>query len=230
VPQRLEYGDLIRNKTSELNRYGVEQRLECEATAADVLAEHPDVVIVATGQDEVPPAHVPGMDGARVRTPIQVLAAPRPDACHVMVIDEIGSHQATSLAEYLAEGGCRISMVTSAFSVGQELGVTLDLELWHSRMGGLEIDFYAGHIVLDVTGDPVLLDIYANRQITLHGVALIVPVNHGRSRDGLYRELREQVPEIFRVGDALAPKDVGEAILDGHRAARKACGMEINWQ
>ena len=230
VPQRLEYGDLIRNKTSELNRYGVEQRLECEATAADVLAEHPDVVIVATGQDEVPPAHVPGMDGARVRTPIQVLAAPRPDACHVMVIDEIGSHQATSLAEYLAEGGCRISMVTSAFSVGQELGVTLDLELWHSRMGGLEIDFYAGHIVLDVTGDPVLLDIYANRQITLHGVALIVPVNHGRSRDGLYRELREQVPEIYRVGDALAPKDVGEAILDGHRAARKACGMEINWQ
>ena len=230
VPQRLEYGDLIRNKTSELNRYGVEQRLECEATAANVLAEHPDVVIVATGQDEVPPAHVPGMDGARVRTPIQVLAAPRPDACHVMVIDEIGSHQATSLAEYLAEGGCRISMVTSAFSVGQELGVTLDLELWHSRMGGLQIDFYAGHIVLDVTGDPVLLDIYANREITLHDVALIVPVNHGRSRDGLYRELREQVPEIYRVGDALAPKDVGEAILDGHRAARKACGMEINWQ
>jgi hypothetical protein len=37
------------------------------------------------------------------------------------------------------------------------------------------------------------------------------------------------VPTLYRVGDALAPKDVGEAILDGHRAARRVCGLPLEW-
>jgi 2,4-dienoyl-CoA reductase (NADPH2) len=239
VPQRLEYGDLIRNKTSELKRYGVELRLGRAVSAADVLGAppeaRPDAVIVATGQEEVRPGHIPGMDSPRVRTPIDVLAGPRPappDVRHALIVDDIGFHQATSLAEYLAEGGCRLTMVTSAFAVGQQLGVTLDLELWHGRMarhpeGTLAL--YPRHIVLDVTGDPVLLDIYANTQTVLEGVDLIVPVNHGRPRDDLYAALQGHVPTLYRVGDALAPKDVGEAILDGHRAARRVCGLPLEW-
>ncbi len=239
VPQRLEYGDLIRNKSSELKRYGVALRLGRAVTAQDVLAappaQAPHAVIVATGQEEVPPAHIPGMDGPRVRMPIAVLAGPRPAreaALHVLIVDEVGSHSATSLAEYLAECGCRISLVTSAFTVGQQLGVTLDLELWHGRMGRYPqgtLRLYPRHIVLDVRADPVLLDIYANTRTTLPGVDWIVPVNHGRPRDGLYHALQGRVPELYRVGDALAPKDVGEAILDGHRAARRLCGLDLEW-
>jgi 2,4-dienoyl-CoA reductase (NADPH2) len=169
------------------------------------------------------------MDGPRVRTPIQVLREARPAPGHVLIVDEIGSHQATSLAEYLADGGCRISLVTSAFAAGQDLGVTLDLELWHQRMGG-RVAFYPGHIVLDVREDPLLLDVWSNRQTVLHDVSLIVPVQHGRSRDDLFHALAGKAGQVLRAGDALAPKDVGEAILDGHRAARLACGMELNWQ
>ena len=230
IPSRLEYGDLIRNKNGELLRHGAEVRLETEMTAERILAEGPDAVVLATGQEEARPAHIPGMVGARVKTPLEVLAGPRPQPCHVMIIDEIGFHQATSLAEYLAEGGCRISMVTSAFCVGQELGVTLDLELWHQRMGDKEVDIYAGHIATSVEGDPELLDIYANRPRRLEAVDMIVPVNFGRCRDGLFQALKGNVPELYRVGDALAPKDVGEAILDGHRAGRRISGMELGWQ
>jgi len=239
VPQRLEYGDLIRNKTSELKRYGVELRLGRAVTADDVLTaspgEAPDAVIIATGQEETRPAHIPGMDSPRVRTPIQVLDGLRPappDVRHALIVDDIGFHQATSVAEYLAEGGCRISLVTSAFAAGQQLGVTLDLDLWHGRMARFPegmLHLYTGHIVLDVAGDPLLLDIYANTQTTLPDVDLIVPVNHGHARDDLYRALEGRVPELVRVGDALAPKDVGEAILDGHRAARRLCGMPLEW-
>ena len=230
VPQRLEYGDLIRNKSAELRRYGAEARLNTEATPELILAEAPDAVIVATGQDETRPAHIPGMDGPRVRTPIEMLGAPRPAGAHVLIIDDIGFHQATSLAEYLAESGCRVSLVSSAFAVGQDLGITLDLELWHGRMGARSLALYPGHIVLDVRDHPVLLDIYANRQTALEDVDWIVPVQHGRSRDGLYHALRGRVPRVLKAGDALAPKDVGEAILDGHRAARVVSGMELNWQ
>lgn len=243
LPQRLEFGDLIRNKTGELRRAGVEVRLGHAVTVEEVQRERPDAVIVATGQEELPPAHVPGMDGPRVRTPLQVLAeGPLPPAGkgggeanggHVLIVDELGSHQASGIAEFLAESGWRISLVTSAFQPGQQLGVTLDLELWHARMGAYPagaLTLYPGQVVLDVEGDPLLLNIHCNTQWNLEDVDLIVPVNHGRSRDGLYKELQGHVPEMYRVGDALSPKDVGEAILDGHRAARIVSGIELNWQ
>jgi 2,4-dienoyl-CoA reductase (NADPH2) len=230
VGSRLEYGDLIRNKTAELRRSGAEVALDTEATAERVLGEAPDAVILATGQEETRPLHIPGMEGERVRTPIEVLARPRPQPCHVLIIDEIGFHQATSIAEYLAEGGCRITMVTSAFSVGQELGVTLDLELWHQRVADKPIEILAGHIVVSVEQDPVLLDIYTKRERVIKDVGLIVPVNFGKSRTELFAALRDKVPEIWRVGDALAAKDVGEAILDGHRAARQLGGLALGWR
>ncbi len=238
APQRLEYGDLIRNKTSELKRYGVNLCLGREATVEALLAEQPDAVIVATGQEEACPAHIPGMDGAtigkdRVRTPLQVLAQPRLTG-HVLIVDDIGFHQATSLAEYLLAGaGCRVTLVTSAFYVGQHLGVTLDLELWHARMAAAtaagDLRLIPAHVVLDVRADPLLLDIQSGRQWSLPAVDWIVPVNHGRPRAELFFTLRGRVP-VLRAGDALAPKDVGEAILDGHRAARKLCGLEVQWQ
>jgi hypothetical protein len=96
------------------------------------------------------------------------------------------------------------------------------------------VQVLTGHIVLDVTADPVLLDIYSGAQRPLPGVDWIVPVNHGRPRNALYFALQGHVPQVMRVGDALAPKDVGEAILDGHRAARlinpEALGGEVRWQ
>ncbi|MEE8436385.1 MAG: FAD-dependent oxidoreductase, partial [bacterium] len=132
VSQRLEYGDLIRNKTAELKRHGVILRLGREVTADTVLEappeEAPDAVILATGQEETRPGHIPGIEGPRVRTPIEVLDGPRPASGHALIIDDMGAHQAASLAEYLAEGGCRVTLVTSAFHVGQHLGTSLDLE------------------------------------------------------------------------------------------------------
>ena len=51
----------------------------------------------------------------------------------VMVIDEIGFHHATSVAELLADRGCAVEIVTPGMVVGQDLGVTLDMENWWIR-------------------------------------------------------------------------------------------------
>ena len=50
-----------------------------------------------------------------------------------MVIDEIGFHHATSVAELLADRGCAVEIVTPGMVVGQDLGVTLDMENWWIR-------------------------------------------------------------------------------------------------
>jgi pyruvate/2-oxoglutarate dehydrogenase complex dihydrolipoamide dehydrogenase (E3) component len=41
-----------------------------------------------------------------------------------------------------------------------------------------------------------------------------------RSTDDLYRALRGEVPELYAVGDCVAPRGVHQAILDATRAAR----------
>ncbi len=56
----------------------------------------------------------------------------RPEG-HVVVVDELGFHQATSVAELLADRGCTVEVVTPGMVVGQDLGVTLDLEHWNVR-------------------------------------------------------------------------------------------------
>ena len=52
-----------------------------------------------------------------------------------MLIDEIGFHHATSVAELLADRGCAVEVVTPGMVVGQDLGITLDMEQWWIRAG-----------------------------------------------------------------------------------------------
>ena len=53
----------------------------------------------------------------------------------VVLIDEIGFHHATSVAELLADRGCAVEVVTPGMVVGQDLGITLDMEQWWMRAG-----------------------------------------------------------------------------------------------
>ena len=54
-------------------------------------------------------------------------------------------------------------------------------------------------------------------------------LSHRVSNDGLYRDLiadpqvlaAEEIEAVYRVGGAVAPVPVGDAIFDGHRLARE---------
>ena len=64
-----------------------------------------------------------------------VLTGAAHPAGDVVLIDEIGFHHATSVAELLADRGCRVEVVTPGMVVGQDLGITLDMEQWWIRAG-----------------------------------------------------------------------------------------------
>ncbi len=66
----------------------------------------------------------------------------------VVVVDELGFHQATSVAELLADRGCRVEIVTNGMVVAQDLGITLDMENWWIRAsakGIVQIDRSRAH-------------------------------------------------------------------------------------
>ncbi len=134
VPNRAEFGDLIRNQLAECRRLGVTIRFGVRATAGLISENLPADVIVATGAESQRPWWVPaGADHVvDVRDVLDGSASPTGD---VVVIDELGFHQATSVAELLADRGCRVEIITNGMVVGQDLGITLDMENWWMRAG-----------------------------------------------------------------------------------------------
>ena len=126
----------MRNQLTECRRLGVRLELGVGVWAGLVEEKRPDAVVVATGAE-------PLARGGR---------RPRPNRCStyatsstarrpaedlppntVVVIDEIGFHHATSVAELLADRGCQVEVVTNGMVVGQDLGITLDMEGWWAR-------------------------------------------------------------------------------------------------
>ena len=128
VPGRHQFGELPRRLAARARRLGVHVQTSHPVDAGFLRAERPDAVVLATGAVPVQPAWAHGHP--RIVDVRQVAdGSARPEGT-VVVLDELGFHQATSVAELLADRGCTVEMITSALMVGQDLGLTLDLELW----------------------------------------------------------------------------------------------------
>jgi 2,4-dienoyl-CoA reductase-like NADH-dependent reductase (Old Yellow Enzyme family) len=105
----------------QVRKLGVDIRLGTEADAAMVLAERPDVVIMATGGrpslgDEPGAEHV-------VSTWDVLTGVVEPTGA-VLLYDEMGQHNAASAAEHLAKRGCLVELATHDRMVAEEVGTT----------------------------------------------------------------------------------------------------------
>ncbi len=141
----------------------------------------------------------------------------------VVVVDELGFHQATSVAELLADRGCRVEIVTNGMVVGQDLGITLDMETWNvkAHAKGIDqqvdlvpmgVDDDAGHLVLTLQHHPTGTD----QQRSCDWVVCAV---HQEPEDGLWQILKDRSTAVHRVGDCLAPRRAHAAVIEGHRVA-----------
>ncbi|MGQ9927653.1 MAG: mycofactocin system FadH/OYE family oxidoreductase 2 [Chloroflexaceae bacterium] len=220
VTNRAEFGDLVRNLLHELHQLEVTVHTGVAADADMVLAGQPDAVVIATGS--IPDRNAfPGADGPEVADVTDILAGRVTPGKRVMIVDRLGFHEATSVAEYLAEQGCRVEIVTPTLYVGQDLGITLDLENWYRRARQLNIVCTPNVSVLNAANGLVTaVHNYSGQIITFDPVDTIVLAVRRRADAGLYFALKGHVPELHRIGDALAPRRAHAAIIEGERVGR----------
>jgi hypothetical protein len=62
---------------------------------------------------------------------------------------------------------------------------------------------------------------YSGRPETIEGVDTVVLAWGGRAVDQLHRALKGKVPHLELVGDAMAPRRMHDAMLEGTRAGRR---------
>jgi mycofactocin system FadH/OYE family oxidoreductase 2 len=216
VPNRAEFGDLVRNQLHECGRLGIPIEYGVDVDVAEVARRRPDTVVVATGAVAARPWWAPG-DAEWIVDVRDVLEGTAHPAGSVLVLDELGFHHATSVAELLADRGCDVEVVTPGMVVGQDLGVTLDLEGWWIRATAKGIRQTTELVPMSVDGHTLHLQHHptgAMVERTPDWVVLAVPASPA---DELYRRLRADGWEVQRVGDALAPRRAHAAVVDGER-------------
>ncbi len=206
----------------------VDVRTGVEATAARVLAERPDSVIVATGSRYAGDGEsgflsrpIPGADQPFVMTPEQVLEEGRMPAGHVLILDEEGIHTAAGIAELLAAGGARVELVTRSMQPVQNLVWTFESVKVVAKLKSLGVRLTQGMYVREIGHRRVTLyDIFTEASEVRDEVDAVILVTMRKPVSGLAAELEGRVDQLLVAGDALAPRGLADAIFDGHRLAR----------
>ncbi|MFO1090337.1 MAG: FAD-dependent oxidoreductase [Hyphomicrobiales bacterium] len=228
---------------AEVEQLGVDVRLNTFVEAADVLAEEPDVVVVASGG--VPRTlRVPGGELA-VSTWDMAGGGPG-DFESVLIFDEEGGHTAVSLAQHLAAKGKAVTLATADRVVGRSLGgssypvylaalaesgvrLITDHQLASIERSGNRLQAVLRHaygaarheVVVDrvvaelgtAPADELFHALKANA--ANHGVTDVEALKDWKAQPWLEAETPGML--LFRVGDAVASRDVHAAMLDALR-------------
>jgi 2,4-dienoyl-CoA reductase (NADPH2) len=221
VPSRAEFLDLTRNLVAAAQRVGVDVKLSCEATADLLRSEAPDVVVLATGA--VPARPWWAGESTRVVDVRDVLEGRVQPQGQVLVLDELGFHPATSVAELLADRGCTVEVATPGMVVGQDLGITLDLETWNVKADAKGIAQLTDVVPMGAVEDGERVTLTLQHHPTGTDVARtvdwVVVAGQQRADDALWHALKGASFAVHRVGDCLAPRRAHAAVIDGHRVA-----------
>src|SRR5208282_866419 len=119
----------------------------------------------------------------------------RPEGA-VLVVDELGSHQAPSVAELLAAHGCAVEIATPAMVVGGELEPTGDLEGFNMRAAARQIVQSTDLVVTALEPGGVRLLHHPTGTVEQRAVDWVVLAVAPVSEDGLYKDLRSEAPGL----------------------------------
>ncbi|MRR35981.1 mycofactocin system FadH/OYE family oxidoreductase 2, partial [bacterium] len=129
-------------------------------------------------------------------------------------------------AEFLANQGKTVHVITSSLFVGAELGPTQDLYLTRQRLLQKGVTFTPDLAVMEVAGETGAktvkgFNVYSNQWDEWGPFDAIVLAMGQKVDESLYFSLKGKVNELYRVGDCVAPRKVDMAIWEGHRIGRE---------
>ena len=218
APKREEYAKIADWLGRQVEKAGVEVKLGVRATADALLALEPDAVIVATGATARFP-DLPGVDLPHVTTTVEALLGRVTPGRRVVVVDEDGHYAAPTTADLLAGKGCQVTLISKYFMVGEDIdeGIRSDI---YARL------FAQGVVLQPLTAAKAIVPgglrtrhTFSGAEATIEADTVVLSFG-GKANDGLFHELDGRVGELRLVGDAVSPRRIHDAMLDGTRAAR----------
>ncbi len=232
---------------AEVARLGVEIRLDSFVEGPELLADAPDVVLVATGG--TPDRSLPEGGEDLVTTTWELLGGEVQPAEEILLYDETGSHGALSTADWLAAQGKQVELATPDHQVGRGIGgqnlpvylrnlyragarLLPDHRLLAVRREGnglvavlwneyarTRVERRTAQVVVERTTLPADAPFQALKagarnlgEIDIEALVVLQPQPEDANPAGTY--------QLFRLGDAVAARDIHAALLDANRLVR----------
>ncbi|GED21369.1 dimethylglycine demethylation protein DgcA [Halomonas halmophila] len=254
APQRDQIAGITRWYQLELNRLGVDQRMGTRADQATILDLRPDIVVLATGGrpylDQFEDwGYDADLEQSLVVSTWDILDGRVEPGKNVLIYDTICEFSGVSAADYLAEKGAQVEIVTDDVKPGSAVGGTTfptyyrslyEKEVVMSSDMGLHKVYREGDSLV-----AVLENEYTGTQEE-RVVDQVVVENSIRPDEALYYELKPQSrnkgqldlealyaadPQpclseegdgwlLFRLGDCTSPRNTHAAIYDALRICK----------
>ena len=246
-PRRKEMISVIDWRMAQCEKLGVTFRFNTWADAAAVQSENPDVVIIATGG--LPHTEVLGKGNDLVVSSWDIIAGDVKPGSNVLVYDDAGDPAALQAAEFIAQTGAKVEIMTPDRAFAPEV-MAMNLVPYMRSLQKLNTTFTVTYRLeaVEKSGNELTATIGSDyggveKKQTYDQVV----VNHGTiPLDELYFELKPlssnlgavnyedlingkpQVEnrnpdgtfQLFRIGDAVAARNTHAAIYDGLRLAK----------
>jgi len=230
LPRRDEIEGVVRWLAMQLELYGVEVVTGVAMSAERIVSLGADAVVLATGAryldngiSGVTAQPIAGWDSAgTVTTPEAILAGAVEPGPTVVILDADGHVTPVGLAEKLAARGAALTLVTCYPMVAPKLVDEVNFPYVYSRLLELGVAMRVNSWAARIRADAVdVFNLYAPATLESVDAATVVVATARAAVDELYLMLRGRVAELHRVGDCVAPGDIGTAMLAAHRLGRE---------
>ena len=220
---RGEWRDVHRYYANRLDALGVDLRLGAAVSAADVLAQQPDAVVVATGSVSrtLPFEHLPKLDGAEACVDVRSVLRSQAQVGHRAVVYAGDNYmQGLTVADTLLDRGHRVALVVPAAAPGAKAEAqTVQVVMSRIMSKGAASVRTMSALTRVQPGRVDGVDMVGGAPFTLECDTLVSCFG-GVADDSLYKQLRGSVTELHRIGDCVAPRTTDAAIFEGGRIGR----------
>ncbi|MEO5808143.1 NADH:flavin oxidoreductase [Devosia sp.] len=196
APQREQMAGIVRWFDMETRRLGVDRRMGTQATSEMILAEQPDIVVLATGGNSNM-GQVAGWgadDGLSVSS-WDILSGKVAPAKNVLVYDVMSAHTGSGTADFLATRGSQVEIVTPDVKVADDVGGTT-FPIFYRRLYAMDVvmtpNYWLDRVYRE--GDKLIAVIRNEYTEALEERAVdqVVVENGILPNDGLYWDLKEK--------------------------------------
>ena len=217
LPGRSEFGGVATNLIHELQQTSAVIHLNREITADVLRAHSPDVVIFAQGSR--PRKAQLDLDcETEVVYAQDVIQNTIKTANDVVIADWRCDWIGLGVAEKLALEGCRVRLAVNGVVAGEQIQPIVR-DAWVAKLHMLGVEIIPFARLFGSVGSAIFFQNTVNHEaLTIENVGTLVIAHGYEGNNGLQNNMDKLEARVISIGDALQPRSVEEAVLDGLKA------------
>ena len=203
---------------TQLKKLEVNIQLGTEVTPEFVEKESPDVVVLATGAEPAIP-DIEGIRGENVVTAVDVLAG-KVELSNQRIVIAGGGMIGAEVGEFLLDRGNKVVIVEMLPTIAGDMD-PLNRQGLMEALEGREIVFMTNKEIMEFTDKGVsVTDKKSDEKQLIEGDTVVLALG-SKSVSNLSDYLKDNVAELYTVGDCNKPRRLEEAIYEGSLVARR---------